>query len=115
MATEPAPPSDPGRDLVIPADHPALPGHFPGDPLVPGVLLLGHVAAALERERGPLRVTAIRQAKFLAPLRPREPCAIRFADAGPGAARFECRSGSRVLASGTIAFAAAAADPHARD
>jgi 3-hydroxymyristoyl/3-hydroxydecanoyl-(acyl carrier protein) dehydratase len=115
MATEPAPPSDPGPDVVFPADHPALPGHFPGDPLVPGVLLLGHVAAALEHSRGPVRITAIRQAKFLAPLRPREPCAIRFAAAGPGAARFECRSRGRVLATGILAFDGPRPDADARD
>jgi 3-hydroxymyristoyl/3-hydroxydecanoyl-(acyl carrier protein) dehydratase len=96
--------------LVIPADHPALPGHFPGNPVVPGVLLLGHVAAALERARGPLRVAAIRQAKFLAPLRPGESCAIAFTDASPGEVRFECRSGARVLARGALAVASTAPD-----
>lgn len=45
--------SDP--DLVIPPDHPALPGHFPGNPLVPGVLILAHVLAALAVARGTLR------------------------------------------------------------
>jgi 3-hydroxymyristoyl/3-hydroxydecanoyl-(acyl carrier protein) dehydratase len=99
MATEPD-----RHVLVVPADHPALPGHFPGNPLVPGVLLLAHVAAALERARGPLRITAVRQAKFLAPLRPGERCAIDFADESPGEARFECRNGTRVLARGSLAF-----------
>jgi 3-hydroxymyristoyl/3-hydroxydecanoyl-(acyl carrier protein) dehydratase len=30
-------------DFTIPAEHPALPGHFPGRPVVPGALLLDHV------------------------------------------------------------------------
>jgi 3-hydroxymyristoyl/3-hydroxydecanoyl-(acyl carrier protein) dehydratase len=106
MATESA--------FVIPADHAALPGHFPGSPLVPGVLLLAHVAAALEREHGPVRVTAIRQAKFLAPLRPGERCTIDFADAGPGETRFECRSGSAVLVRGSPAFATDVLRPRSR-
>lgn len=97
-----------GYTFVIPADHPAFPGHFPGAPIVPGVLLLGHVADALERARGPLRVTAIREAKFLAPLGPGEPCTVAFADLTSGEVRFECRSGARVLARGIFAVGAPA-------
>ncbi len=33
----------------IPADHPALPGHFPGRPLVPGVLVLDAALALIDR------------------------------------------------------------------
>jgi len=90
--------------LVIPSDHPALPGHFPGRPLVPGVLLLGHVLAALERTAGPVLLTAIPQAKFLGPLAPGEPCTIEFPVCADGEARFVCRAGARVIARGTLRF-----------
>jgi 3-hydroxymyristoyl/3-hydroxydecanoyl-(acyl carrier protein) dehydratase len=55
----------------IEADHPSLPGHFPGNPVVPGVVLLDCVAAALERcGAGTLgRILAV---KFLAPLLPEQ-------------------------------------------
>jgi 3-hydroxyacyl-[acyl-carrier-protein] dehydratase len=57
--------------LLIGADHPALPGHFPGTPVVPGVLLLSQVLDAAEAWLGttvqPLR---LRQAKFPAPWLP---------------------------------------------
>jgi len=58
----------------IDADHPSLPGHFPGDPIVPGVVLLDRVAAAIERDGGVLR--RIHSVKFLAPLRPGEQAAL---------------------------------------
>jgi len=55
----------------IAAAHPALPGHFPGRPVVPGVVLLDRVAAAVEREFG-ARIAALPQVKFLSPLLPDE-------------------------------------------
>jgi 3-hydroxyacyl-[acyl-carrier-protein] dehydratase len=55
----------------IPCAHPALPGHFPGHPIVPGVLLLDYVltgvTAALNRP-----VTVLQKVKFVAPLLPDE-------------------------------------------
>jgi 3-hydroxymyristoyl/3-hydroxydecanoyl-(acyl carrier protein) dehydratase len=90
--------------LVILPEHPALPGHFPGHPVVPGVLLLGHVLAALARRAGPVRLVAIPQAKFLGPLAPGEACAIEFPMLASGEARFECRCGARTIARGTLHF-----------
>ena len=55
----------------IPAAHPSLPGHFPGEPVVPGVVLLDRIAAAIERESH-ARLARIATVKFLAPLRPDE-------------------------------------------
>jgi 3-hydroxymyristoyl/3-hydroxydecanoyl-(acyl carrier protein) dehydratase len=36
----------------IEPDHPALDGHFPGRPVVPGVVLLDEALAAVAREAG---------------------------------------------------------------
>ena len=43
------------------ADHPCLPGHFPGRPVVPGVLLLEQVLAAIEAGHGPLAALRLPQ------------------------------------------------------
>ena len=57
--------------IGIPADHPSLPGHFPGRPIVPGVVLLDCVIASAERWlQRPLSLRALPQAKFVAPLLP---------------------------------------------
>ena len=34
-------------NFTIAADHPSLPGHFPGAPVVPGVVILDEVLAAI--------------------------------------------------------------------
>jgi 3-hydroxyacyl-[acyl-carrier-protein] dehydratase len=64
----------------IPPDHPALPGHFPGRPIVPGVVLLDCIAAALERTGD--RLTHIGVVKFLAPLGPDEHAELRISRSG---------------------------------
>jgi 3-hydroxyacyl-[acyl-carrier-protein] dehydratase len=51
--------------------HPLLAGHFPGAPIVPGVLLLEAVRAAWERASGvPCGLCAIDDVRWLLPLAP---------------------------------------------
>lgn len=58
-------------DFRVEADHPSLPGHFPGHPVVPGVLLLDHVLHGLREETG-RPMNHLKQVKFLAALHPGE-------------------------------------------
>ena len=63
---------------AVPADHPALVGHFPGNPLVPGVVLVSLAeSAARELVGAGARLVRLPVLKFLQPLRPDEPFAIR--------------------------------------
>lgn len=92
--------------LSIPADHPAFAGHFPGQPLLPGVSLLAEVLeaaladAALAACLGP--APRLGNAKFLAPVRPGARLEMRLDSSGRGL-RFEVRDLSmdgRLAASG---------------
>ena len=47
--------------FTVPHDHPSLPGHFPGRPVVPGVVLLDRVLAAIEAAHGPAAPCACRR------------------------------------------------------
>ena len=65
--------------LRINADHPSLPGHFPGRPVVPGVLILDCVLAALQSaEPDAWRVSGLPQVKFLLPLLPEQDARIEW-------------------------------------
>jgi 3-hydroxyacyl-[acyl-carrier-protein] dehydratase len=58
-------------EIRVAADHPALEGHFPGNPIVPGVVLLDAVIANVELATG-CRISRVQQAKFHSVLRPSE-------------------------------------------
>jgi 3-hydroxyacyl-[acyl-carrier-protein] dehydratase len=81
--------------VIISPDHPALAGHFPGNPIVPGVLLL----AAVMKMAGS-GCTRLPSVKFHAPLRPGEEFEIRLEGR-----KFSVRRGETLIASGSFAFA----------
>ena len=77
--------TEPGTEWIesvcIPANHPSLPGHFPGEPVVAGVILLDRLAALLERKGcGALR--RIPAVKFRSPLLPGEVAELQVALTG---------------------------------
>jgi 3-hydroxyacyl-[acyl-carrier-protein] dehydratase len=105
--------------LCIDAGHPVLPGHFPGDPLVPGVILLERVALAVRAWRGQ-RLARVLEAKFMAPLLPTQAAVLRLTEVVPSGSnlanpdprtrferiRFEIRRDDSLLARGIIEVAA---------
>jgi 3-hydroxyacyl-[acyl-carrier-protein] dehydratase len=82
--------------LRIEASHPSLPGHFPGNPVVPGVVLLDRIAAALERH-GAGRLARIGAVKFLAPLKPDEDAELRAVCDGERVCFSVERAGTKIL------------------
>jgi hypothetical protein len=81
---------------------PVFPGHFPGGPVVPGVLLVECVEAAL-RARG-LRLVEVRSCKFHAVAKPDEMLDVRIECPDRLSARFEIRRGATLVAGGTCAL-----------
>jgi 3-hydroxymyristoyl/3-hydroxydecanoyl-(acyl carrier protein) dehydratase len=99
-------------EFVIGDDHPALPGHFPGRPIVPGVVILDRVLDAIEAAHGPLGALRLPQVKFRRPLLPGQAARIEIdlvAPAQPQAPvsrwRFRVEHDGQLLASGEVAVA----------
>ncbi len=86
--------------LHVPLDHPCGPGHFPGNPIVPGALLLAETVRLIGAASGLcVDSCAVKSAKFLHPVRPGDTVDIEFSmAASPGEFRFHCAVGeTRVL------------------
>ncbi|HVC12745.1 MAG TPA: hypothetical protein VNE59_13965 [Burkholderiales bacterium] len=89
-------------DVVAPS-HPALAGHFPGDPVVPGVLLVARVVRAAEGLAGaPLE--AIPVAKFHAPLYPGVRFEIELERTSDATMAFRVLRDDALIASGKLRF-----------
>jgi len=89
---------------AISANHPSLPGHFPDMPLVPGVVILDEVLAALLEWRKDCELTGIQMVKFLVPLKPEQIFTICFSasDDGGNEMNFSCRVENRAVVEGRL-------------
>ena len=87
---------------IIPADHPSLAGHFPDAPIVPGVVVLDEVAAALAEWRKDCRLIGIPFVKFLAPFKPGQLFTIAFDAPDNTQIDFCCRVDGRVVVEGCL-------------
>ena len=91
--------------LSIFPHHPSIPGHFPGDPLVPGVVMLSVVFEELARRRPDLSICGVRKLKFLRRLAPGTPFTVEFDEPTSGGLRFKCWHNGSVLAEGHLQLA----------
>jgi 3-hydroxymyristoyl/3-hydroxydecanoyl-(acyl carrier protein) dehydratase len=87
----------------IAADHPSLPGHFPGFPIVPGVVLLDETLHAIELLQGAEEASwHITTVKFHHTVVPGDDLQLSFESQPDARLHFELRSPVALVASGTL-------------
>lgn len=99
-------------ELVFRPDHPASRGHFPGDPIIPGAVLLSETLLAIEADLGaglaPFQVTS---AKFPHPTRPGDRVSIEVSRTPGGGVRFACTVQERIVLTGQVSCRAPSTAP----
>lgn len=95
--------------LPIDPQHPAFAGHFPGNPIVPGVVLLDEALLAIADAMGlPLSACELRSVKFLSPLTPGVAVVMLSEVLANGSIRFDILAGQRKIATGSVMLGTAA-------
>ena len=85
--------------------HLAAEGHFPGNPIIPGAVLLAEVLRAIESDLGRgLHACHLKSAKFVHPVRPGDRVSIEYSGRGEDAIRFTCSAGGRAVLAGSYAL-----------
>lgn len=79
-----------------------MPGHFPGNPLVPGVVILDEVMQCIRRQLGDVSIQALPNVKFLAPLRAGVEVSVTVEEKKTALLAFTCRTVDSVICSGQV-------------
>lgn len=86
-------------EIMVPDLHPSLEGHFPGNPVVPGVIILDLLREGVQQWNPLLRIRGISQVKFNHPLFPNQMARAELEE-GPGKVRFQVFYEDQLLAQG---------------
>jgi 3-hydroxymyristoyl/3-hydroxydecanoyl-(acyl carrier protein) dehydratase len=91
--------------LPIAASHPAFDGHFPGAPVLPGVVLLDETIRAIEAaDGGQPRCWRVASVKFLRAIGPGEALTLERQRLASGTVRFTVLSAGQAVATGALSL-----------
>jgi 3-hydroxyacyl-[acyl-carrier-protein] dehydratase len=88
--------------FVIAPDHPSLPGHFPGQPIVPGVVLLDNVVSLILAHLKWATLAGIAACKFTAAVSPGQVVEVACSETNGERIDVLCSVAGVMVARGTI-------------
>jgi 3-hydroxymyristoyl/3-hydroxydecanoyl-(acyl carrier protein) dehydratase len=94
-------------EFIISSTHPALDGHFPDNPVVPGVVILDQVTRLWQDspEHHNDAIREILNSKFVQLLKPDMPCQIHYTENKLGKVSFSVTSQQgKIIASGMFSY-----------
>ena len=91
-------------NFKVPHEHPCLAGHFPGNPIVPGVIIINEIISALHSEQSEYKIEKISSIKFVMPLKADELVDVQLIEKKKGLISFECLVNNQVIVSGQACY-----------
>lgn len=88
-------------EFAVRDDHPSLAGHFPGNPVVPGAVVLDEAVAGLKRLSGH-PVLEIKRAKFHLPLPVNTTCRMQAEMRTDGNYALSCKADGNLILSAIL-------------
>lgn len=88
--------------FTIQASHPSLKGHFPDNPIVPGVVILDEVINIVKTLKPELTVTAIPMVKFIHLLMAEQQVTVEITEKSDNKISFNCTHDETKLVTGQM-------------
>ncbi len=93
------------QNFSVPANHPSLEGHFPGNPIVPGVVILDEIVSIAQTMiDNAVTWSGAPNVKFHSPLRPEEWVVLVLECSDCGEVIFRGQVKDRLIISGKLIF-----------
>lgn len=89
-------------EFSIDEQHPCLAGHFPGNPVVPGVVIIDHIINGMRKTQPALQVVCVSAMKFTRPLKPGVTVSVNVEEKTNGLLKVECKTGDGIIVSGQL-------------
>jgi len=90
--------------FTIQASHPSLEGHFPNNPIVPGVVILDEVIHIIKKLKPELTVAGIPMVKFTHPLLAEQLVSVEINEKSDNKISFNCTHNKIKLVTGQLSL-----------